>query len=161
MNRKKTLGKLKIACVITALLGVALFFVVAPQILPAVMYTGQGGVNPVMYWIDMGYIWIVGALCFTSLWEAWKICREISRDNSFSRPNVVSLQRISRYMLIACAMMAAGLLVLLLTGAVGAALLGLVSLGVCISLILSLFARAMAELLLMASELKDENDLTI
>jgi len=161
MNRRKILNELKIACVITALLCAVLFFGVAPRILPEVMYSGRGGVISTLYWIDMTYIWIVGALCFASLWEAWKICREIGRDNSFSRANAVSLRHISRYMLIAFIMMAAGLAFVLLVGGGSAALPGLVALGVCISLILSLFARAMAELIEMGAELKDENDLTI
>ena len=50
----------------------------------------------------------MGALCFAALWEAWKICGEIGRDNSFSRQNVRSLRRISKEMAAACALMAAG-----------------------------------------------------
>lgn len=167
MNRKRSMSKMRIACIVTALLGGVLFFGVAPQVLPEVMYSGRGGVVPFMYWVDLAYIEMVGALCFASLWEAWKICGEIARDNSFSQPNVKSLRRISRYMSVACGMMSLGLAPLLCyynsvgLDQLGLELLGLVALGVCISLVFALFASAMAELIRKGAELKDENDLTI
>lgn len=159
MNRKKILGRMKVACVIAGILGLGLFGGVAPWVVGQIP-SGRGGPNTVMYWVDLIYIWLVGALSFASLWEAWKICVQIGRDNSFSAQNVLSLKRISRRMAIACGLMTLGLMIFLL-GVRNWLVLGLIGLGVCISLIFSLFASALAELIRMGTELKDENDLTI
>ena len=93
MNRKHSLNLLKLACVLTALMGVALFFFVAP----AVVMDYASHREP-RFWIDLIYIWIVGALSFAALGQAWKICVEIGRDNTFSEINARGLVRISRWM---------------------------------------------------------------
>ena len=157
MNRKHSLNLLKLACVLTALMGVALFFFVAP----AVVMDYASHREP-RFWIDLIYIWIVGALSFAALGQAWKICVEIGRDNTFSEVNARGLVRISRLMGTACALMAVGLAVLLFgRGQPEPVLEGLTALGALIALILALFASAMAQLIRAGAALKDENDLTI
>ena len=163
MNRTRTLGLMKLACAVTAVLGAVLFFAVAPEVLklPGVGVKGRGDTG---YSFSLGSVWAVGALCFAALWQAWKICMEIGRNNSFSMKNVRSLKRIQWLMTAACALMAAGLaLYLAVHGLHPDSLLapGLIVLGVCISLVFALFAAALAELIRMGAELKDENDLTI
>lgn len=159
MNRKRVLSRMKVACIVAAVLGLGLFGGAAPWVVRQ-LPTGRGGANTMMYWVDLGYIWLVGALSFASLWEAWKVCVQIGRDRSFSRKNVVSLKRIARYMAVACGLMILGMAVFLMFSRFWM-VLGLIALGICISLILSLFASAMAELIRMGAELKAENDLTI
>lgn len=157
MNRKHSLNLLKLACVLTALMGVALFFFVAP----AVVMDYASHREP-RFWIDLIYIWIVGALSFAALGQAWKICVEIGRDNTFSEINARGLVRISRLMGAACALMAVGLAVLLFgRGQPEPVLEGLTALGALIALVLALFASAMAQLIRAGAALKDENDLTI
>lgn len=157
MNRKHSLNLLKLACVLTALMGVALFFFVAP----AVVMDYASHREP-RFWIDLIYIWIVGALSFAALGQAWKICVEIGRDNTFSEVNACGLVRISRLMGTACALMAVGLAVLLFgRGQPEPVLEGLTALGALIALVLALFASAMAQLIRAGAALKDENDLTI
>ncbi|HIS85476.1 MAG TPA: DUF2975 domain-containing protein [Candidatus Faecivicinus avistercoris] len=157
MNRKHSLNLLKLACVLTALMGVALFFFVAP----AVVMDYASHREP-RFWIDLIYIWIVGALSFAALGQAWKICVEIGRDNTFSEVNARGLVRISRLMGTACALMAVGLAVLLFgRGQPEPVLEGLTALGALIALVLALFASAMAQLIRAGAALKDENDLTI
>lgn len=157
MNRKHSLNLLKLACVLTALMGVALFFFVAPAVL--MDYASH---REPRFWIDLIYIWIVGALSFAALGQAWKICVEIGRDNTFSEVNARGLVRISRLMGAACALMAVGLAVLLIgRGQPEPVLEGLTALGALIALVLALFASAMAQLIRAGAALKDENDLTI
>ena len=157
MNRKHSLNLLKLACVLTALMGVALFFFVAPAVL--MDYASH---REPRFWIDLIYIWIVGALSFAALGQAWKICVEIGRDNTFSEVNARGLVRISRLMGAACALMAVGLAVLLFgRGQPEPVLEGLTALGALIALVLALFASAMAQLIRAGAALKDENDLTI
>ena len=157
MNRKHALNLLKLAGVLTALMGVALFFFVAP----AVVMDYASHREP-RFWIDLIYIWIVGALSFAALGQAWKICVEIGRDNTFSEVNARGLVRISRLMGTACALMAVGLAVLLFgRGQPEPVLEGLTALGALIALVLALFASAMAQLIRAGAALKDENDLTI
>ena len=157
MNRKHSLNLLKLACVLTALMGIALFFFVAP----AVVMDYASHREP-RFWIDLIYIWIVGALSFAALGQAWKICVEIGRDNTFSEVNARGLVRISRLMGTACALMAVGLAVLLFgRGQPEPVLEGLTALGALIALVLALFASAMAQLIRAGAALKDENDLMI
>ena len=138
-------------------MGVALFFFVAP----AVVMDYASHREP-RFWIDLIYIWIVGALSFAALGQAWKICVEIGRDNTFSEVNARGLVRISRLMGTACALMAVGLAVLLFgRGQPEPVLEGLTALGALIALVLALFASAMAQLIRAGAALKDENDLTI
>ena len=84
-------------------------------------------------------------------------------DNTFSLRNAASLRLISRLMAVACAMMAVGFVVYLATSRHNPNLwmLGLIALGVCIALIFSLFASALAELIRYGARIKQENDLTI
>ena len=159
MNRKRSFGLMKIACGITFILGVVLFGVVAPRVVQFYSYVSIGRGNS-GYFIRVMYVELVGALCFLSLWEAWKVCREIGRDNSFSHANAKSLRRISKYMLAGCGLMLLGLAISFAFGD-GAVLVGLCGLGVCIALIFALFAAAMAQLIESGAALKDENDLTI
>lgn len=156
MKRQQILSMLKVACVITALLGAALFLGVAPIVLHSL---DRG--NAVLFAIDLVYVWIIGGLSFAALWQTWKICCEIGRDRSFCHENVLSLKRISKLMAIAFGMMAAGMAVVFVSGRPDPVMLGLVALGMCISLIFSLFAKALSELILIGAELKQENDLTI
>ena len=150
MNRKHSLNLLKLACVLTALMGVALFFFVAP----AVVMDYASHREP-RFWIDLIYIWIVGALSFAALGQAWKICVEIGRDNTFSEVNARGLVRISRLMGTACALMAVGLAVLLFgRGQPEPVLEGLTALGALIALVLALFASAMAQLIRAGAALK-------
>ena len=162
MNRQKCLAKLKKACLITMVLGIILFFVVAPMVVARDIPEAIERYGP-RFWIDLGYIWIVGALCFRALAEAWKVCVQIGEDNTFSLQNAVSLRLISRLMAVACAMMAVGFVVYLAINKRNPNLwmLGLIALGVCIALIFSLFASALAELIRYGARIKQENDLTI
>lgn len=153
MNRRKSLGLMKIACVITLVLGIVLFGVVAPKV---VLNLPESGVR--INVLRLIYVEAVGVLCFLSLWQAWKICGEIGRDNSFSRGNAQSLKRISRYMAVACGLMAVGAVICVITRN---RVLFLAALGASIALIFALFASAMAQLIEAGAALKDENDLTI
>ena len=159
MNRKKSLGLMKIACVITLALGIMLFGVAAPKVVGAYVSSnvlrGNGD-----YCVSLIYVEAVGALCFLSLWQAWKICVEIGRDNSFSHQNAKSLRKIAKYMTAAYVLMALGLVFCAIFND-GMVLMGLSALGTCIALILALFASAMAQLIEAGAALKDENDLTI
>jgi len=157
MNRKKSLGLMKIACGITLALGIVLFGGIAPAVIRGLPDEGPltGRFYPALIYVEL-----VGVLCFLSLWQAWKICREIGNDNSFSHENARSLTKISRCMAAACALMALGLAVCLIVRA-SLFLTGLAALGTCIALIFSLFAAAMAQLIESGAALKDENDLTI
>ena len=155
MNRKRSLGLMKAACAVTFILGLALFGAAAPVI---VMNLPDGGVFGNSGVPELAYVEAVGVLCFLSLWQAWKVCGEIGRDNSFSHENAASLRKIARYMAAACVMMAAGAAACVITGN---RVLFLAALGACIALIFSLFAAAMAQLIEAGARIKEENDLTI
>ena len=156
MNRKHSLNLLKLACVLTALMGVALFFFVAP----AVVMDYASHREP-RFWIDLIYIWIVGALSFAALGQAWKICVEIGRDNSFSQKNARSLFRICLLALTMAALLAAGVAALCLLGmGLPALLIAMLGFAAACALV-ALLANALSQLVRRAAAIKSENDLTI
>lgn len=52
-----------------------------------------------LYWPYLIWAWVTVLPCFIALVYFWRICHEISKDNSFCRANANSLQMISRLFL--------------------------------------------------------------
>ena len=159
MNKHPERG-MKLAALAAALIGLLAAFVFLPMLASALLE--EFPAYQKWYWPCLIYGWAVLAPGFVGLWEFWKICVEIGRDNTFSEVNARGLVRISRLMGTACALMAVGLAVLLFgRGQPEPVLEGLTALGALIALVLALFASAMAQLIRAGAALKDENDLTI
>ena len=55
-----------------------------------------------LYYPFLVFIWITIIPFYAALFEGWKISNEINKDNSFSKKNMNSLNRIRRYALSEC-----------------------------------------------------------
>ena len=98
---------------------------------------------------------------FAGLWEFWKICVEIGRDNSFSQKNARSLFRICLLALMMAALLAVGVAALCLLGmGLPALLIAMLGFAAACALV-ALLANALAQLVRRAAAIKSENDLTI
>lgn len=150
---------LRAAAALAVCIGLFASFVVVPWMAANVWHaypTLKKFVLPTML-----YVWIFAAICFVVLWQFWKICREIARDNSFSRENERALCAISRLMLAGGGWLAAGIPVALAVGARHPGLFLRLILGALCCALVAMLASALSHLVGRAYQLKLENDLTI
>lgn len=113
------------------------------------------------YWPWLIFIWITGIPCFMVLFEFWKICCEIGKDNSFSKENVNSLKRISQLLVIDCTILFVGNVVLFLLKmnhpGIALIMLFIMFAGIAVAVL----SAALSHFVLKACKIKEENELTI
>ena len=158
MNKHPERG-MKLAAVAAAALGLLAAFVLLPTLASAMLE--EYPAYQKWYWPGLVYCWIVLRPGFAGLWEFWKICVQIGRDNSFSQENARSLFRICLLALTMAALLVVGVAALCLLGMGRPALL-IAMLGFAAACALvALLANALSQLVRRAAAIKSENDLTI
>ena len=113
MNKHPERG-MKLAALAAALIGLLAAFVFLPMLASALLE--EFPAYQKWYWPCLIYGWVVLLPGFAGLWEFWKICVEIGRDNSFSQKNARSLFRICLLALTMAALLAVGVAALCLLG---------------------------------------------
>ena len=98
-----------------------------------------------LYYPFLVFIWITIIPFYAALFEGWKISNEINKDNSFSKKNMDSLNRIRR----------------LYFNLLHLSILIIILFVIFIAMCISVFAAVLAHLVQKAYDLKNENDLTI
>ena len=158
MNKHPERG-MKLAALAAALVGLLAAFVLLPALASALLE--EFPAYQKWYWPCLIYGWVVLLPGFVGLWEFWKICVEIGRDNSFSQKNARSLFRICLLALTMAALLAAGVAALCLLGmGLPALLIAMLGFAAACALV-ALLANALAQLVRRAAAIKSENDLTI
>ena len=158
MNKHPERG-MKLAALAAALIGLLAAFVFLPMLASALLE--EFPAYQKWYWPCLIYGWVVLAPGFAGLWEFWKICVEIGRDNSFSQKNARSLFRICLLALTMAALLAVGVAALCLLGmGLPALLIAMLGFAAACALV-ALLANALAQLVRRAAAIKSENDLTI
>ena len=158
MNKHPERG-MKLAALAAALIGLLAAFVFLPMLASALLE--EFPAYQKWYWPCLIYGWVVLLPGFVGLWEFWKICVEIGRDNSFSQKNARSLFRICLLALTMAALLAAGVAALCLLGmGLPALLIAMLGFAAACALV-ALLANALAQLVRRAAAIKSENDLTI
>lgn len=158
MNKHPERG-MKLAALAAALIGLLAAFVFLPMLASALLE--EFPAYQKWYWPCLIYGWAVLAPGFVGLWEFWKICVEIGRDNSFSQKNARALFRICLLALTMAALLAAGVAALCLLGmGLPALLIAMLGFAAACALV-ALLANALAQLVRRAAAIKRENDLTI
>ena len=158
MNKHPERG-MKLAALAAALIGLLAAFVFLPMLASALLE--EFPAYQKWYWPCLIYGWVVLLPGFAGLWEFWKICVEIGRDNSFSQKNARSLFRICLLALTMAALLAVGVAALCLLGmGLPALLIAMLGFAVACALV-ALLANALAQLVRRAAAIKSENDLTI
>ena len=158
MNKHPERG-MKLAALAAALIGLLAAFVFLPMLASALLE--EFPAYQKWYWPCLIYGWVVLLPGFAGLWEFWKICVEIGRDNSFSQKNARSLFRICLLALTMAALLAAGVAALCLLGmGLPALLIAMLGFAAACALV-ALLANALAQLVRRAAAIKSENDLTI
>ena len=158
MNKHPERG-MKLAALAAALIGLLAAFVFLPMLASALLE--EFPAYQKWYWPCLIYGWVVLAPGFVGLWEFWKICVEIGRDNSFSQKNARALFRICLLALTMAALLAVGVAALCLLGmGLPALLFAMLGFAAACALV-ALLANALAQLVRRAAAIKSENDLTI
>ena len=158
MNKHPERG-MKLASLAAALIGLLAAFVFLPMLASALLE--EFPAYQKWYWPCLIYGWVVLLPGFAGLWEFWKICVEIGRDNSFSQKNARSLFRICLLALTMAALLAVGVAALCLLGmGLPALLIAMLGFAAACALV-ALLANALAQLVRRAAAIKSENDLTI
>ena len=158
MNKHPERG-MKLAALAAALIGLLAAFVFLPMLASALLE--EFPAYQKWYWPCLIYGWVVLLPGFAGLWEFWKICVEIGRDNSFSQKNARALFRICLLALTMAALLAVGVAALCLLGmGLPALLIAMLGFGAACALV-ALLANALSQLVRRAAAIKSENDLTI
>ena len=158
MNEHPERG-MKLAALAAALIGLLAAFVFLPMLASALLE--EFPAYQKWYGPCLIYGWAVLAPGFVGLWEFWKICVEIGRDNSFSQKNARALFRICLLALTMAALLAVGVAALCLLGmGLPALLIAMLGFAAACALV-ALLANALAQLVRRAAAINNENDLTI
>ncbi len=159
MNQKKMSLMLKGITIMIALMGAVFLMVIMPML--AVECKRMYEESAYLFYPALCYVWFIGLLSYAALYEFWKICNEIERDNSFSKENVRSLNKISVIAFIAAAVWFVGLLILIIIRSMSISFLILIAVAIFASVSISVVAAVLSHLVQKAYDLKKESELTI
>ncbi|WP_391115786.1 DUF2975 domain-containing protein [Psychrobacillus sp. L3] len=106
-------------------------------------------------------LYITAIPFFLALYHAWTLLNYIESENAFSKLSVMALGHIKSYAILIIILYVIGLFMLMLQNALhpGIAIIGTVI--IFSTLVISVFAAVLQELLRSALEIKSENDLTV
>lgn len=161
MNQLKMSKYLK---TVTLVIGILFLLFVAwflPSVIRQLLLEDTG---EFVYWSICSGIWLTSIPCFLSLWKFWGICVRIGRDESFCCANAAALRQMSYFMLIDCILYA-----FILAAACirrwyipyGISLLFGIILILFICISLTIICASLSHLVYKASQLQEEQDLTI
>lgn len=144
MNQKKMSVMLKGIAVTAGMMGLIFLAVMMPML--ALDCRREYEEFAYLFYPGLAYGWLIGILAFAALYEFWKICTEIGRDNSFSKENVLSLNRISMIAMIEAGIWFVGLVGLIIIGSIGIGFIVLMTVAIVISLAISIIATVLAQI---------------
>jgi hypothetical protein len=112
-------------------------------------------------WTFIFFTWYTAALCYLILFEFWKVCTEIGRDNSFSMENSLSFHHMGFCGIAGAAGFLVRILWFSLCGLLTPPMAGFHILELLICWIFTVLCEALSQLIQNAYEVKRENELTI
>lgn len=149
---------------VTLVIGI-LFFLFVVWFLPSVIrQLVLENFGKAIYWSTCSGVWLTSIPCFLCLWKFWGICVRIGKDESFCRANAAALRHMSYFMLLDCILYT----LILAAACVGkwyipygiSLLFGILLIFfICISL--TVICASLSHLVYKASQLQEEQDLTI
>lgn len=109
------------------------------------------------------FLWTASLPCFLCLWQFWRVCGRIGRDQSFSGENARGMKWMSQYMLADAALFTGFLIWFCAKGWYGEAewLLFPILLTVFACITLAVLCAALSHLVYKASRMQEDQDLTI
>ena len=115
------------------------------------------------YWGACTFIWVTAVPCILCLGKFWGICKRIGRDQSFTRDNASALRQMSHYLLVDCILYALLLAVSCIAGwyRYGIGLIFGIVLILFICIALTVLCAVLSHLVYKASQMQEDQDLTI
>lgn len=159
MKQSEIARWLKVITCAIGILGAVFFFFLVP-ILAEEMKQGYPEAA-FLYWPGLIYGYVIAAGCYAILYQFWTVCREIGRDNSFSKENAAAFKKISRLAVALAGVWSAGFAGLIIIGYVQPAIMLFIIFAVFLSFVVAICAAALSHLVWKAYELRQENELTI
>ncbi len=159
MEQKYLAKWLKVITLITGVIGLVVFFLILP-VLGMDMVSKNASLEN-LYWPWIVLIWIVAIPCFVALGIFYKICIEIGDDNSFSKKNAKSLKTISLLAICDSVFFFVVSMVFSIIWSSSLVVIITVLILVFIGIAIGVLSASLSHLVLNASEIKNENELTI
>lgn len=113
------------------------------------------------YWPWLIFLWLTAIPCYATLICSYKIANEIGRDNSFSSKNAKLLKLISIYAAADSAFLFIGNIIFLLLNMNHPGIVLVSFFVVFIGIAITVASAALSHLVYKASQIREENDLTI
>ena len=159
MNQSNLSKWLKFITFAVGIMGIIVFLFILPAIEKDIV-----AANPeyaYCFWPWLIFIWILVISCYIVLFKFWGICSQIELDNSFSIVNARALSSISKLAIFNCILCFLGNVVFYIFNmshpGIVIGFLFVIFAGIAIAIV----AAALAHLVENASNLREENDLTI
>ena len=110
MQQKEISRWLKAITIVLALMG-AVFFL---YIMPVLAMSWRDADESLAYLFMPGllYGWCIAVICYAILYQFWKVCVQIGKDNSFSKENAKCFRNISHFALLLAVVWFAGIVFL-------------------------------------------------
>jgi ABC-type phosphate transport system permease subunit len=159
MEHRKVSRLLMLAGVIAVLGGGYLFFVDAPM--AALRYRELMPEYAYLFIPTLVFLWVIGLIYLAAMADYFRVCRRIGQDRSFCPENDRSLSRIARLLIGAAAIWLLGIPLGLLLGLGIGVWMAVFALAAAASAAMGMLARGLSRLLKRATEMKEENDLTV
>ncbi|WMJ90641.1 DUF2975 domain-containing protein [Anaerocolumna sp. MB42-C2] len=159
MKQQEMTNWLKGICIGITVMGLIFFGLLIPEL--AVESRKQYPEVAFLFWPGLIYVWVIGALSYAILYQFWKVCIQIGKDNSFSLENSRSFVIISKLGVVISAICFLGMVYLGINKWLNPGVMFLMIGVIFIGIIITVLAAALSRLILKAYELKKENELTI
>lgn len=159
MSQKQVAVWLKGITIAIGMMGILFFFLVLPYLAEDMTVGNPKTAN--LFWPGMVYGWCVGFFCYAILWQFWKVCVEIGRDNSFSGENARAFVNISHLAILLAVVLFGGIVFLAVVHCLGLMFLLFMILLIFICVVIAVLAAALSHLIYKSYEMKQEQDLTI
>lgn len=159
MNQSQVARILKIATVGAAVLAAGVFLFYLP--LAGWQVAEAWELTELVYVPALIVTEVIWVLVNLALWQFWKVCRRIGENASFSQENARSFRWISRFALLASALVALPFLTLCVLGLMNAVFGIPFLLVICFGLGIAVLSWCLSLLIANAAELKQQADLTI
>lgn len=159
MEMKKLARLLQLALIGAAVIGVVVFFVAVPMLGQemATIYPEYA----VAFWPWLIFLWLCAVPCFLSLVPGWRVFGRLAKKNAFCRENGEDMKTIARLAFFDTALFIVGNAVMMGFGWHQPGLM-LAALVVCgCGVVIGVVAQVLGVLVLEATNLREENDLTI
>lgn len=165
MQQKTLVSWLKAILIIFGILLAALLFAILPT--AGLKVTGTMPEADFLYWPCLIFSWLFGTPIFLMLLEAWKVCSRIGSGQPFCQDNARSFVILCQNSLIACGILLAGNIGLIIVSAVtGLAVYPMAvpifsMLLIFVGLAAAVASATLSHLIYKASDINEENQLTI